>query len=301
MLSEAKRHSGEFDVQKCEVSVHQPYRALSNVLIRNNGAVSRSAPGAASSDFGRRRAVLARLPRMYRSDGSPIRVLVVDDEPAITDLVSLALGYEGWIVSVAHDGKTALELQQEQLFDLVVLDIMLPDIDGISMLERLRVLGRGTPVLFLTALDSISDRVLGLTAGGDDYMTKPFSLEELVARLRGLLRRAADSMSEHDTVIVVGDLSLDGSSYEVKRGGVSIPLTTTEFELLRYMMQNPRQALTRAQILNRVWNYDFAGKSNIVDLYVSYLRRKIDAGRDPMIHTVRGVGYILRPKESQDH
>ena len=224
-------------------------------------------------------------------------MLLVDDEPSITDLVSLALGYEGWIVSVAHDGKTALELYQERLFDLVVLDIMLPDTDGISMLERLRALGRGTPILFLTALDSIDDRVLGLTAGGDDYMTKPFSLEELVARLRGLLRRVADSVSEDDSVLVVGDLSLDGSSYEVRRSGEIIPLTATEFELLRYMMKNPRQALSRAQILDRVWNYDFAGKSSIVDLYVSYLRRKIDVDRDPMIHTVRGIGYLLRPTE----
>ncbi|WP_308114937.1 response regulator transcription factor [Rhodococcus opacus] len=260
-------------------------------------AVSSTRPDIHAADSGRRRAVLAQLPRMYRADGSTIRVLLVDDEPTLTDLVGLALGYEGWAVEVAHDGSTALQKFREQQFDVVVLDIMLPDIDGLSVLQHIRGSGGGVPVLFLTARDSVDDRVIGLTAGGDDYMTKPFSLEELVARLRGLLRRAADSISENDAVLTVGDLSLDEGSYEVKRSGGSIALTATEFELLRYFMHNPRLALSRAQILDRVWNYDFAGKASIVDLYVSYLRRKIDAGREPMIHTVRGVGYILRPAE----
>ncbi|MFE5706231.1 response regulator transcription factor [Rhodococcus koreensis] len=259
--------------------------------------VSSTHSGVHAADPGRRRAVLAQLPRMYRSDGSPIRVLLVDDEPSLTDLVSLALGYEGWAVDVAHDGSTALQKFRHQQFDVVVLDIMLPDIDGLSVLHHIRATRGGVPVLFLTARDSVDDRVVGLTAGGDDYMTKPFSLEELVARLRGLLRRASDSISENDAVLTVGDLSLDESSYEVKRGGETISLTATEFELLRYFMHNPRLALSRAQILDRVWNYDFAGKASIVDLYVSYLRRKIDAGREPMIHTVRGIGYILRPAE----
>jgi len=246
---------------------------------------------------GRRRAVLAKLPRMYRPDGSPIRVLLVDDEQVLTSLVSLALGYEGWTVDVAHDGETALERYRAERPDVVVLDIMLPDIDGITLLRRLREVEATSPTLFLTARDSIDDRIIGLTAGGDDYMTKPFSLEELVARLRGLLRRSMMVTSDEDSRIIVGDLLLDESSYEVNRGGAQITLTTTEFELLRYFMRNPRRVLSRAQILDRVWNYDFAGKASIVDLYVSYLRKKIDADRPSMIHTVRGVGYVLRPVE----
>ncbi|MCS5499433.1 response regulator transcription factor [Cnuibacter physcomitrellae] len=231
---------------------------------------------------------------MRRPDGSPIRVLLVDDEPVLTNLVSLALGYEGWIVDVAADGREALSLFAEARPDLIVLDIMLPDIDGVSILRQLRESGDSTPTLFLTARDSIDDRIVGLTAGGDDYMTKPFSLEELVARLRGLLRRTAQAEPFEVTRIEVGDLVLDEASYEVIRGGDQISLTTTEFELLRYFMRNPRRVLTRAQILDRVWNYDFAGKASIVDLYVSYLRKKIDLGRPKMIHTVRGVGYVLR-------
>lgn len=232
---------------------------------------------------------------MYRSDGSPIRVLLVDDEAVLTNLVSLALGYEGWVVDVARDGREALKLYRTELPDVVVLDIMLPDIDGISVLHQIREHGHATPTLFLTARDSVDDRIVGLTAGGDDYMTKPFSLEELVARLRGLLRRTAHAVSEQDSRITVGDLFLDEASYEVRRDGEPITLTTTEFELLRYFMRNPRRVLSRPQILDRVWNYDFAGKASIVDLYVSYLRKKIDADREPMIHTVRGVGYVLRP------
>ncbi|PVZ94177.1 DNA-binding response regulator [Amnibacterium flavum] len=234
---------------------------------------------------------------MYRSDGSPIRVLLVDDEQVLTDLVKLALGYEGWSVEVAATGRSAIEAYKANRPDVVVLDIMLPDLDGLSVLSGMRALGRSTPTLFLTAKDSIDDRIIGLTAGGDDYMTKPFSLEELVARLRGLLRRTAEGVLEEDHVLVVGDLTLDESSYEVRRAGEEIALTTTEFELLRYFMRNPRRVLTRAQILDRVWNYDFAGRVNIVDLYVSYLRKKLDGDRSTMIHTVRGVGYVLRGPE----
>lgn len=262
----------------------------------NNGVVTTPAPDDLLSS-GRRRAVLAKLPRMYRADGSPIRVLLVDDEAVLTSLVSLALGYEGWTVDIAHDGASALQAYRDSRPDIVVLDIMLPDTDGISLLRQLRELEGGAPTLFLTARDSVDDRIVGLTAGGDDYMTKPFSLEELVARLRGLLRRSITTTSEDDSHIAVGDLTLDESSYEVTRGGDSIALTTTEFELLRYFMRNPRRVLSRAQILDRVWNYDFAGKASIVDLYVSYLRKKIDADRPSMIHTVRGVGYVLRPVE----
>lgn len=245
----------------------------------------------------RRRAVLARLPRIYRPDGSAIRVLLVDDEPALTGLVSLALGYEGWIVDIAENGGEALAHYRNNTPDVVVLDIMLPDTDGLEVLRRIRDLGLGTPTLFLTARDSVDDRIAGLTAGGDDYMTKPFSLEELVARLRGLLRRASKSVSDEGAVLVVGSLTLDERSYEVSRDGVPIELTTTEFELLRFFMHNPRRALTRAQILENVWNYDFAGRASIVDLYVSYLRKKLDTGRLPMLHTVRGVGYLLRATE----
>ena len=244
-----------------------------------------------------RQAALGRLPRMYRADGSPIRALLVDDERALTNLVQMALKFEGWTVDVAHDAAEAVARYRANTPDVVVLDIMLPDMDGLGVLERLRESGGYTPILFLTARDSVRDRVNGLTAGGDDYMTKPFSLEELVARLRGLLRRSAYLTPEDDQVLTVGDLVLDGSSHTVTRGGTDIALTSTEYELLRFLMRNPRRAVARQEILERVWNYDFGGRSSIVDLYVSYLRKKIDSGRAPMLHTVRGVGYALRPVE----
>jgi two-component system, OmpR family, response regulator TrcR len=244
-----------------------------------------------------RRPILGQLPRMYRADGSPIRVLLVDDERALTNLVRMALHYEGWEIDVAHDAREAVAKYRQRTPDLLVLDIMLPDMDGIDVLQQIRESGPYTPTLFLTARDSVRDRVTGLTAGGDDYMTKPFSLEELVARLRGLLRRSAYQTPAADESLAVGDLELDGASREVTRAGESISLTSTEFELLRYLMRNPRKALSREEILRRVWNYDFGGRSSIVDLYVSYLRKKVDAGRMPMIHTVRGVGYMLRPAE----
>ena len=234
---------------------------------------------------------------MYRADGSPIRALLVDDERALTNLVQMALKFEGWTVDVAHDAAEAVARYRANTPDVVVLDIMLPDMDGLGVLERLRESGGYTPILFLTARDSVRDRVNGLTAGGDDYMTKPFSLEELVARLRGLLRRSAYLTPEDDQVLTVGDLVLDGSSHTVTRGGTDIALTSTEYELLRFLMRNPRRAVARQEILERVWNYDFGGRSSIVDLYVSYLRKKIDSGRAPMLHTVRGVGYALRPVE----
>jgi two-component system response regulator TrcR len=242
-----------------------------------------------------RKAILGQLPRMQRPDGSPIRVLLVDDERALTNLVRMALQYEGWDIAVAHDAQEALALYQANVPDVVVLDIMLPDVDGLGVLERLRQSATYTPILFLTARDSVRDRVAGLTAGGDDYMTKPFSLEELVARLRGLLRRSAYMTPDDQERITVGDLELDGASREVRRAGVPIALTSTEFELLRFMMRNPRRALSRQEVLRRVWNYDFGGRSSVVDLYVSYLRRKIDADQKPMIQTVRGVGYMLQP------
>ncbi len=242
-----------------------------------------------------RQAILGKLPRMYRADGSPIRTLLVDDERALTNLVRMTLRYEGWDVEVAHDAAEAVAKYRAIQPDVVVLDIMLPDMDGLGVLEQLRDSPGYTPILLLTARDSVHDRVTGLTAGGDDYMTKPFNLEELVARLRGLLRRSAYLTPAADEVLSVGDLELDGASRNVTRAGTSISLTSTEFELLRYLMRNPRRAVGRQEILDRVWNYDFGGRSSIVDLYVSYLRKKVDAGHPPMIHTVRGVGYILRP------
>ena len=172
---------------------------------------------------------------------------------------------------------------------------MLPDLTGLEVLARMRATHPNVPVLFLTAKDAVEDRIAGLTAGGDDYVTKPFSLEEVVARLRALLRRAGAASGQQEAQLVVGDLRMDEDSHEVWRGDDEVHLTATEFELLRYFMRNPRRVLSKAQILDRVWQYDFGGQANIVELYVSYLRRKIDRGRTPMLHTLRGVGYVLRP------
>jgi len=232
---------------------------------------------------------------MRRPDGSPMRVLVVDDEPTLADLLSMAMRYEGWEVRSAGDGLTAVRLAREFRPDAVVLDVMLPDIDGIEVLRRLRADTSSVPVLFLTARDAVEDRINGLTAGGDDYVTKPFSLEEVVARLPGMMRRAGVSAAREDAVLAVGDLTLDEDSHEVRRADELIELTATEFELLRYLMRNPRRVLSKAQILDRVWNYDFGGQGNVVELYISYLRKKTDVGRTAMIHTVRGAGYVLKP------
>jgi two-component system OmpR family response regulator len=237
-------------------------------------------------------------PRLSRADGTAIRAVVVDDEDSLTDLLSMALRYEGWDVRLASDGHQALGTIREFRPDVIVLDIMMPGLDGLSVLTRLRADGIETPILFLTAKDSVEDRVAGLTVGGDDYVTKPFSLEELVARLRALLRRSALTIAgDADPVIDVGDLSLDESAYEVTRAGTKVDLTATEFELLRYLMRNPRRVLSRAQILDRVWSYDFGGRASVVEIYISYLRKKIDVLGPPMIHTVRGVGYMLRAAE----
>nr|WP_211210901.1 response regulator transcription factor [Sporichthya polymorpha] len=236
-------------------------------------------------------------PQLRRADGSPVRVLVVDDEPSLTDLLSMALRYEGWEIRTAGDGATAMKAAREFRPDAVVLDVMLPDVDGLELLRRLRADTPDIPVLFLTARDAVEDRIAGLTAGGDDYVTKPFSLEEVVARLRGLIRRTRAADARNEALLVVGDLTLDEDSHEVRRGGEEINLTATEYELLRYLMRNPRRVLSKAQILDRVWNYDFGGQANVVELYISYLRKKIDAGRAPMIHTLRGAGYVLKPAE----
>ncbi len=234
---------------------------------------------------------------MLRAGGGPVRVLVVDDEAPLAELLSMALRYEGWEVRSAGDGAAAVRSARGFRPDAVVLDMMLPDMDGLAVLGRLRCELPDVPVLFLTAKDSVEDRIAGLTAGGDDYVTKPFSLEEVVARLRGLIRRSGTAAAavREESLLVVGDLTLDEDSHEVVRGGEGIHLTATEFELLRFLMRNPRRVLSKAQILDRVWSYDFGGQANVVELYISYLRRKIDAGRPPMIHTRRGAGYLIKP------
>ncbi|WP_114559690.1 response regulator transcription factor [Desertihabitans aurantiacus] len=232
---------------------------------------------------------------LTRPDGTPVRVLAVDDEPSLTELLSMAMRYEGWEVTTAASGTAAVAAAREMRPDVMVLDMMLPDFDGLEVMRRVRAEQPEVPVIFLTAKDAVADRIGGLTAGGDDYVTKPFSLEELIARLRGLLRRSGASQVRAASALVVGDLVLDEDSHEVTRGGEEITLTATEFELLRYLMRNPRRVLSKAQILDRVWSYDFGGQANVVELYISYLRKKIDAGRAPMIHTMRGAGYVLRP------
>ncbi|BBU20499.1 DNA-binding response regulator [Mycobacterium xenopi] len=232
---------------------------------------------------------------MRRADGNPINVLVVDDETVLAEMVSMALRYEGWDVSTAGDGSSAITAARGHRPDVVVLDVMLPDMSGLDVLRKLREQNPQLPVLLLTAKDAVEDRIAGLTAGGDDYVTKPFSIEEVVLRLRALLRRTGVTTVDSGAQIVVGDLVLDEDSHEVTRGGDPIALTSTEFELLRFMMRNAKRVLSKAQILDRVWSYDFGGRSNIVELYISYLRKKIDNGREPMIHTLRGAGYVLKP------
>ncbi|KLO63650.1 transcriptional regulator [Dermacoccus sp. PE3] len=234
-------------------------------------------------------------PALKRPDGTNVRVLVVDDESNLTELLSMALRYEGWDIKSAATGNAAVKTAKEFKPDAVVLDMMLPDFDGLEVLRRMRDEDPTLPVLFLTARDAVEDRVAGLTAGGDDYVTKPFSLEEVVARVRALLRRSVQLQEEESSLLRVGDLTLDEDSHEVMRGGEEITLTATEFELLRFLMRNPKRVLSKAQILDRVWHYDFGGQANVVELYISYLRKKIDAGRAPMIHTMRGAGYVLKP------
>ena len=226
---------------------------------------------------------------------APVRTLVVDDEPSLAELLSSVLRFEGWEVRTAADGRGAVRAAREFRPDAVVLDVMLPDLDGLEVLRRLRQEQPRVCVLFLTARDAVEDRVAGITAGGDDYVTKPFSVEEVLARLRGLLRRADLTRRHGENELAVADLTMDEDAREVRRSGDLIDLTATEFELLRFLMRNPRRVLSKAQILDRVWNYDFGGQAHVVELYISYLRKKVDAGRTPLIHTVRGVGYVLKP------
>ena len=221
------------------------------------------------------------------------RILVVDDEPSIVDAVATSLRYEGFDVAEATTGRGALDSVQERAPDLIVLDIMLPDFDGLEVTRRLRARGVEAPVLFLTARDAIRDRLAGLSVGADDYVTKPFALAELVARVHAILRRTAGEAAG-DQPLRFADLEMDESIHEVRRAGVPIALTATEYSLLRFFLLNPRHVVSKMQILDHVWHYDFQGNANVVETYVGYLRKKLDRHGPPLIHTIRRVGYILR-------
>jgi two-component system OmpR family response regulator len=235
-------------------------------------------------------------PTSGRPDASSApRLLVVDDEPNILELLSATLRFSGFEVASAADGHEALATAHSFQPDLLVLDVMMPGIDGFDVARRLRAGGVRTPVLFLTARDSDDDKVTGLTIGGDDYVTKPFSLEEVVARIRTILRRTRGSDADAGAALLtLGDLSLDEDSYEVHKAGESVELSATEFKLLRYFMRNPGRVLSKTQILEHVWSYEFGGDANIVETYVSHLRRKVDTGQPRLLHTLRGMGYALR-------
>ncbi len=233
---------------------------------------------------------------MDRSSVEGPRVLVVDDEENITRLVATVLRYEGFGVSVAHTGGEAVKAASGSRPDLIVLDVMLPDFDGFEVARRLAGRGEGAPILFLTARDATEDKVYGLTVGGDDYLTKPFSLEELVARVRAILRRTSPG-PDGSAVLRFADLVMDDDRHEVRRAGSLLELTLTEYKLLRYLLTNAGKVLSKAQILDHVWEYDFGGRGNVVETYVSYLRRKVDASSPPLIQTIRGVGYSLRMPE----
>ena len=226
-----------------------------------------------------------------------LRILVVDDEPSIVDSVSTALRYEGFEVDTATTGRAALAAAQEGTPDLVVLDVMLPDLDGLEVTRRMRADGLRIPVLFLTARDALEDKVAGLTIGGDDYMTKPFSLAEVVARTRAILRRTSNPEDVAGSELRFADVVLDQDTHEVWRSGQPIDLTATEFALLRFFLLNPRRVLSKSQILDHVWHYDFGGDGNVVETYVSYLRKKLDRHGPPLLRTVRLVGYALREPE----
>jgi two-component system OmpR family response regulator len=237
------------------------------------------------------------------AEGEPIpRVLVVDDEPNIRELVQVALKFHGCAVTSGASGKEALQRALTDHPDLIVLDVMLPDIDGFEVCRRLRAAGNDVPVIFLTARDTTSDTITGLALGGDDYITKPFSVEALVARVRAVLRRTArqagasgSTGAADGTTLRAGDLELDEETWTVRRGGTAVELSPTEFRLLAYLMRNQGLMLTRKQLLENVWGWEYAGQSQVLETYVSYLRRKLDPLGPPLIHTQRGVGYSLRP------
>ena len=234
------------------------------------------------------------LPQLTHPDGSPIRALVVDDEPSLSELMSMGLRMSGWSVAIAGDGPAAVKLAKEFRPDVLILDVMLPGFDGVELLKRIRTFAPGVPALFLTAKDDVQDRITGLAAGGDDYVTKPFSMEEVLLRLHRLVQRSGVAAMD-TSELAGGDLLLNLDTREVTRGGADLQLTATEFEVLRYLMENAKRVVSKAQILDNVWNYDFGGQANIVELYVSYLRKKVDATLPPMIHTMRGAGYVIKP------
>lgn len=224
------------------------------------------------------------------------RLLIVDDEPNIRDLLAESLRFAGFAVVTAADGNEAISAARRDKPDLMVLDVMMPGLDGFEVVKKLRADGERVPVLFLTARDDKADMINGLTVGGDDYVTKPFSLGEVVARIRALLRRSgyvAQAPVDAER-LVFADIELDESAHEVFKAGERVELSPTEFNLLRYLMENPGRVLSKAQILDHVWNYDFGGEANVVETYISYLRRKVDTTEPRLLHTVRGVGYVLR-------
>jgi two-component system, OmpR family, response regulator len=239
---------------------------------------------------------------MARSDAAPAppaqapeaRLLIVDDEPNIVELLSVSLRYAGFEVATARSGPEAVRVARTYQPDLLVLDVMMPGMDGFDVVRRLRSDGHRVPVLFLTARDSTEDKISGLTLGGDDYVTKPFSLEEVVARIRAVLRRVTAEVTADTPRLAFADIEMDEETHEVWKAGEIIALSPTEFKLLRYFMQNTGRVLSKAQILDHVWNYDFGGDANVVESYVSYLRRKIDTTQPKLLHTLRGVGYTLR-------
>jgi two-component system, OmpR family, response regulator len=222
-----------------------------------------------------------------------VRVLVVDDEPSIVDVITMALRYQGFAVEAAVTGQEALQQVRAWRPHVIVLDVMLPDMEGFEVARRLSAEHEAVPILFLSAQDSTAAKVRGLTTGGDDYVTKPFSLEELIARLRNILRRTG-AIEGASSRLMFADLELDEDTFEVSRGGRPIELTATEFRLLRYLMLNSRRVLSRSQLLDHVWSYDFGGDARVLETYISYLRKKIDVHGEPLLHTVRGYGYSLR-------
>ena len=235
---------------------------------------------------------------MTTPNTQPVKVLVVDDEDNISDLIKVSLKFQGFDVETADNGQTALEIADTYRPDAFILDVMMPGMDGFTMLNKLREAGHDAPALFLTAKDGVEDRIHGLTIGADDYVTKPFSLEEVITRLRVILRRVARDDSEGSSLITYEDITLDDDMHEVTKAGEVVDLSPTEFQLLRYLMVNAEVVLSKSKILDHVWNYDFGGDGNVVESYVSYLRRKIDTKEPRLIHTVRGVGYVLRKPRS---
>ncbi|MDL0401855.1 response regulator transcription factor [Corynebacterium lehmanniae] len=224
-----------------------------------------------------------------------LKVLVVDDEPNIVELLTVSLKFQGFEVETANSGAAAIELAHSWKPDAYILDVMMPEMDGFELLSKLRAEGLDAPVLFLTAKDAVEDRIHGLTIGADDYVTKPFSLEEVITRLRVILRRGNVSEdANEDTTLRYADLTLNDDTHEVTKAGEIVELSPTEFNLLRYLMLNAEVVVSKAKILDNVWHYDFGGDGNVVESYISYLRRKVDTGDVQLIHTVRGVGYVLR-------